>query len=497
MALVINSNMASLATQRNLATAQADSATTLQRLSSGLRINSAKDDAAGLSIAETFTKQVNGFNQAARNANDAISLVQTAEGALQQVTENLQRIRELSVQAASDTYTDTERTLLQKEVTALVNEIDRIAESTTFNGSKLVDGTFTGKTFQVGATNSSNDQISSGTFVDVNKNALGTSAQHSVTTAWSVQTAAKGISSGELTVKVGTGSAFTVPAVTDPGYADGGSYSKLLLDSIKQANSSVDGSVAATSMSLGAWTDLSGEAADTYALTINGVAIISSADLSADTITATEVQTALTNAATNLANVGVVVSGNTTDGVTLTAADSRNIKVVETVVDANGSLNTAHGFAGTAGTAAGTSNSIQYANITLTAGETITINGTQETDAGFTNGQTSSATGTAIGSGSIATLSGAQTMITSIDNALTTVNGGRADLGALQARFESVANTLSVSAETAAAARSRVQDADFAAESANLARNQVLQQAGISMLAQANAMPQQVLALLQ
>ena len=169
MALVINSNMASLATQRNLATAQADSATTLQRLSSGLRINSAKDDAAGLSIAETFTKQVNGFNQAARNANDAISLVQTAEGALQQVTENLQRIRELSVQAASDTYTDTERTLLQKEVTALVNEIDRIAESTTFNGSKLVDGTFTGKTFQVGATNSSNDQISSGTFVDVNK----------------------------------------------------------------------------------------------------------------------------------------------------------------------------------------------------------------------------------------------------------------------------------------------------------------------------------------
>lgn len=495
MALVINSNMASLATQRNLATAQADSATTLQRLSSGLRINSAKDDAAGLSIAESFTKQVNGFNQAARNANDAVSLVQTAEGALQQVTDNLQRIRELSVQAASDTYTDTERALLQKEVTALVDEIDRIAEATTFNGTKLIDGNFTSKTFQVGANNATTDRIDSGTFVDVNKAALGVSAQHSVTSSFALQTSALGIASGELTVKVGTGSAFTVPAVTDPGFADGGSYSKLVLDSIKQANTSVDGSVAATSADLGIFTAVAGtNAADTYALTINGQAIISSTNLSTDGITQGELDTALANNATNLANLGIVVSGTAATGITLTASDGRNINVQQVVAETGTVSGT---FANAQNNATGTTNHIQYANITLTAGEQITIGGTQETDAGFTNSQTSSATGTAIGSGSIATLSGAQTMITSIDSALTTVNGGRADLGALQARFESVANTLSVAAETAAAARSRVQDADFAAESANLARNQVLQQAGISMLAQANAMPQQVLALLQ
>ena len=237
--------------------------------------------------------------------------------------------------------------------------------------------------------------------------------------------------------------------------------------------------------------DLSGEAADTYALTINGVAIISSADLSAIHYghrgSCTSTMLLLT-----WQTLGWLCQG-IRDAVTLTAADGRNVKVVETVVDANGSLNTAHGFAGTAGTAAGTSNSIQYANITLTAGETITINGTQETDAGFTNGQTSSATGTAIGSGSIATLSGAQTMITSIDNALTTVNGGRADLGALQARFESVANTLSVSAETAAAARSRVQDADCSDLRIWHATGYCNRQ--VSQCCAGNAMPQQVLAL--
>ena len=235
-----------------------------------------------------------------------------------------------------------------------------------------------------------------------------------------------------------------------------------------------------------------------YSLTINGVSIISSVDLSTDTITDVEVQAALTAAATNLANAGVVVSGNTTDGITLTAADSRNIEVDEAFrVTLTATLSGSVRFAALLGVAGSTVNKCSMLNITLTSGRADHLGRWRlKRDAGFSlTIQTSSATGTAIGSGSIATLAGAQTMITSIDNALTTVNGGRADLGALQARFESVANSLSVAAETAAAARSRVQDADFAAESANLARNQVLQQAGISMLAQANAMPQQVLAL--
>lgn len=493
MALVINSNMASLATQRNLATAQADSATTLQRLSSGLRINSAKDDAAGLSIAETFTKQVNGFNQAARNANDAISLVQTAEGALQQVSENLQRIRELSVQAASDTYTDTERTLLQKEVTALVNEIDRIAESTTFNGSKLVDGLFTGKVFQVGATNSANDRISSGTFVDVNKAELG-ATQASVTSAMDLSDSiSAGFAAGGVTVNN-----TNVSAVSDPGYADGGSYSKTVANAIMQADSNVTATVGSTTATLGAFTDLTDAdagAGDTYTLSVNGVSIMNAVEMGALT-TAAKIDEAFSNASASLATAGITVSGAAATGITLTASDGRNIEITQTDTQGNAGAAASGGFANAAISAGAAVTHKAYAAITLTSGADIELAGGEIGDIGF-SAATTSATVSAIGSGSIATLAGAQSMIATVDAAMTTVNGGRADLGALQARFESVANTLSVAAETAAAARSRVQDADFAAESANLARNQVLQQAGISMLAQANAMPQQVLALLQ
>lgn len=496
MALVINSNMASLATQRNLATAQADSATTLQRLSSGLRINSAKDDAAGLSIAETFTKQVNGFNQAARNANDAISLVQTAEGALQQVSENLQRIRELSVQASSDTYTDTERTLLQKEVTALVNEIDRIAESTTFNGSKLVDGLFTGKVFQVGATNSANDRISSGTFVDVNKAALG-ATQASVDTGTNMDIlASAGTAATDISVN---GNA--VAAVADPGYAAGGSYSKNLGDAIMAADSSVTATVGATTLTTGAYTDVTdadNHADDHYTISINGVTILNAVDIGTAT-TGTALESALATASASLASAGITYTGDATNGFVFTAADGRNIELTETTAQgATDSNDVAGGFANTTlDVAGGTVTNKSYGKLTLTSGSDIVLATTGTiAKTGFSAGTTTAAV-SAIGSGSIATLSGAQSMIATVDAAMTTVNGGRADLGALQARFESVANTLSVAAETAAAARSRVQDADFAAESANLARNQVLQQAGISMLAQANAMPQQVLALLQ
>ena len=493
MALVINSNMASLATQRNLATAQADSATTLQRLSSGLRINSAKDDAAGLTIAESFTKQVNGFNQAARNANDAVSLVQTAEGALKQVSENLQRVRELAVQASSDSYTDTERALLQKEVTALVNEIDRIAEATTFNGSKLVDGNYTGKVYQVGAFNTANDRISSGTFVDVNSAALG-ATQASVTSAMDLSNSiTAGFSAGGVTINGNN-----VSAVADPGFADGGSYSKTVANALMQADSTVTATVGSTTATLGvftALTDADAGAGDTYTLSINGVTIMNAVEMGTLT-TAAKMDTAFSNVSASLATAGITFSGAAATGITLTATDGRNIEITQTDTQGNAGAAAAGGFANAAFAAGAAVTNKAYAAITLTSGSNIVMAGGEIADIGLT-ATTTAASVSAIGSGSIATLAGAQTMIDTVDAAMTTVNGGRADLGALQSRFESVANSLSVSAETAAAARSRVQDADFAAESANLARNQVLQQAGISMLAQANAMPQQVLALLQ
>ena len=151
MAQVINTNVASLNAQRNLNTSANSLATSLQRLSSGLRINSAKDDAAGLAISERFSTQIRGLNQAARNANDGISLAQTAEGALAEIGNNLQRIRELSVQSANATNSASDRAALQAEVAQLVSEIDRVAVQTDFNGTKLLNGSFTSQSFQIGA----------------------------------------------------------------------------------------------------------------------------------------------------------------------------------------------------------------------------------------------------------------------------------------------------------------------------------------------------------
>jgi len=181
MALTVNTNIASLTAQRNLTGSQNELSTSLERLSSGLRINSAKDDAAGLAISERFTSQIKGLNQGARNANDGISLAQTAEGALKEVTNNLQRIRELAVQSANATNTASDRTALQAEVTALVSEIDRVAEKASFNGIKLLDGTFTSKAFQVGADKG--DTISIASISSTRTSSMGAYKAASVTSS--------------------------------------------------------------------------------------------------------------------------------------------------------------------------------------------------------------------------------------------------------------------------------------------------------------------------
>ncbi|HJU39250.1 MAG TPA: flagellin hook IN motif-containing protein, partial [Tahibacter sp.] len=168
---VINTNVASLNAQRNLSSSQSALSTSLQRLSSGLRINSAKDDAAGLAISERFTSQIRGMDQASRNANDGISLAQTAEGAIGEIGNNLQRIRELAVQSANATNSATDRAALQTEASQLLAEIDRVANQTQFNGVKLIDGSFTSAVFQVGAN--ANETITVPSFVDANIAALG------------------------------------------------------------------------------------------------------------------------------------------------------------------------------------------------------------------------------------------------------------------------------------------------------------------------------------
>src|SRR5688572_26811910 len=195
MPQVINMNIASMNAQRNLNQSQSALQTSLQRLSSGLRINSAKDDAAGLAITERFTSQIRGLNQASRNANDAISLSQTAEGALGEISNNVQRIRELAVQSANATNSASDRAALQNEVSQLVSEIDRVASQTAFNGVNLLDGSFTSQAFQVGANAGQTISISS--ISSARTSALGASYSASATGG---AVTANGLASGDLTI---------------------------------------------------------------------------------------------------------------------------------------------------------------------------------------------------------------------------------------------------------------------------------------------------------
>ena len=382
---VINSNIMSLNVQRNLANSSASLATSIERLSTGLRINSAKDDAAGLAIAERFTSQIRGQNQAIRNANDGISLAQTAEGALDEVTNNLQRIRELAVQSSNATYTQSDRDALQLEVSELLSEINRVADQTSFNGVKLLDGSFSGAVFQIGANAGENITISS--IADVNTAALGSVSQAG-------------------------GAAMSVAASSLTGF---------------------------------------GTAIAAGGVTINGVDIgaIGAASSAAER-------------AGQLANAINEVSAQTGVGANYDSATGQLTLNSEAAVAIAGTANDA--------TEAGWANAAAVGTVSTTNGiDTLTIGN----------------------------YAGAQTAMKLVDSALTSVNSARASLGAQQSRFESVVASLQASVENQSASRSRIQDADFAVETANLSRTQILQQAGTAMLAQANAAPQNVLSLLR
>ena len=381
---VINTNVMSLNAQRNLTTSQSSLATSLQRLSSGLRINSAKDDAAGLAISERFSSQIRGLDQAQRNANDGISQAQTAEGALAQVTNNLQRIRELAVQSANATNSSTDRTALQAEVDQLLSEIDRVANQTEFNGVKLLDGSFTSAVFQVGAN--AGETISVSSLVDAN-----TAALSSVTSA--------------------TGQSSVTSGISDLAAATAGD------------------------------------------LVINGVDV----------------------------STGIGAAG------------SINQRVGQ-VVDAINNTSSQHGVSAAFDSVNG--------RIVLTSDADIAVTGNDDgTVTGFNvagnDGDATAATTNGLTTLSVASFSGASLAIQQMDSALSQVNSARATLGAIQNRFESVVQSLSTTSENLSAARSRIQDTNFAAETANLTRAQILQQAGTAMLAQANSAPQNVLSLLQ
>ena len=494
MALVINSNIASLATQRALTETQKDSSVSLERLSSGLRINSARDDAAGLAISNRFTAQINGLTAAMRNANDGISMLQTADGALSEITDNLQRMRELAVQAANGTNQATDRDALDAELQQLVAEIERVADSTQFNGNTLFDGTFTSD-IQVGADNAVTDafnQITVGTnsFIDAQTATLGTTGTTTISETLSAARGVTGLTSGDLLVN-----GVNVGAVSLGGT---GSYAANLAQAIENADSDVVATVGTSTLDmgtdLGAWTDES--TGDDISMTINGIDILENYDSTATALSAAVMDAAIDSKQSELAAAGITYTGDVANGtLSFTRADGGNIVFTNTIA---GTVGTA-GFANNTFAATGTDRG--FGDVTLTSDFEIVLgtSGGTIANAGTTAQTVSSgtATGTALTSIDLQNAGNSQTALTSIDSALNTVNLARSNIGAEYSRLDSVSSNLASTVENYSAARSRIQDADFAVESANLARTQVLQQAGISVLAQANALPQQVLALLQ
>ena len=517
MSTVINTNLASLAAQRNLANAGGDVQTALERLSSGLRINTAKDDAAGLAISERFTSQIKGLQTAKRNANDGVSLAQTAEGSLGETSKLLQRMRELAVQSANGTNSATDRAALQSEVNQLKSEIDRITTATQFNGQKLLDGTFTNKNFQVGAN--ANETVA------INISATNTS------TLSNNEFKAKGdtISAGLAAVKIGTAAVDNAVGSTDKA------------TSIMGTQASQDLTITGSLGSVGSITVAAGSTAETIASLANaqtgstgvsataitkGLLTVTNAGTVTFSLTGTGTQsisatissasdlTALRDAINNSTGTTGVTATGTGASLTLEQTSGKDIKI-GTMAN-TGTIDSA-----TVGTiralkADGTTDGTQTAvNLVQNGNDFGTFGGTVTFDSNAAFSVTSSIAGAAgaIGGGTAATAqtssstllstvnvsteSGAQTAIDVIDAALQSVSTQRADLGALQARFDSIISNLTTGIENQSAAQSRIRDADFAMETAALTRAQILQQAGTAVLAQANAAPQNVLALLQ
>lgn len=377
MPSVINTNLASLNTQRNLTSSQSALATSIQRLSTGMRVNSARDDAAGLAIAERMNSQVRGLNVAARNANDGVSLAQTAEGSLGKIGDMVQRIRELAVQSSNATNSSDDRASLQSEVSQLKEEIDRVATTTNFNGTKLLDGSFTSAKFQVGSN---------------------------------------------------AGESITVASITNAQLAGMGVVNR------------------ASTQSSTAITDLT--ATSLGDLTINGT------------------------------DIGVLAAAGTTQ--------ERQAQVVDAINRVSST------------TGVGAFFDSQNNVIALTSAATITLTGAAGAQVGFVAADSATAAASAnMASLDISSYGGAQLAIQQADAAQKQISTARASLGAVQSRFDNAIANIQINSENTTAARSRIMDTDFASETANLTRAQILQQAGTAMLSQANQLPQQVLSLLR
>jgi flagellin len=501
MPQVITTNLASLNAQRNLNASQSSLSTALQRLSSGLRINSARDDAAGLAISQRLTSQINGLNQAVRNANDGISLSQTAEGALQESGNILQRIRQLAIQSANDSNSAADRKALQAEVSQLTSELNRIANTTTFNGKKVLDGSFAGQKFQVGADANQTIDV---TISDARATALGNYGYNStndvatfgieVATAAGAGLAANNFKAQAVTINGSLGQS-TIAAAT----LVAGSTARSIAAEVNNVTGSTGVTAAArTTATLGGLSAAGNFTFNLYGQNTTAVQISA-------TVTSTSDLTAIRDAINAQTGLTGVTAEGTGASLTLVQAEGYNIALAEVLATGTATLTLAggEGAAATLGGAVGTDSSTVGGQVTFNSENAFTVSSSIAGAAGGLFGSAAAAnagvTGTlaAVGSVSIASQTGANSAISVLDAALQKLSSIRADLGAVQNRFGSTIANLETTSENLEAARSRVRDADFAAETAALTRGQILQQAGTAILAQANALPNGVLALLR
>ncbi len=481
----INTNMASLYAQNNLSKSQSAVATSIQRLSSGLRINSAADDAAGYAISQNMTTQISGDNQASLNASNGVSLAQTAQGDMSTILTNLQTMYGLAVEASNATNTSADRVALNDQMQQLLQQNNLTAQSSNFNGVSLLDGSFNGETFQVGANNSTSNQISITGISSMLNTALGGSGTSYQSTITGTATTAA-LTAGELTLNGYQVGASTVGA--SAGQAADSAYSIAQAINAISAQSGVQATANATTVTGGVATTglTSGVAAGSFS--INGIAI--GAVAAGGTAVG---QGANTAAAINLLSSkdGVTATANATTGaVTLTAADGRDIALTQ-----NGSYTTL-------ATDTGLAVASTRGNITLTSTSSngIVISGGTPSVAGFTAGTTAPSTTLNVQSLSttdLLTQTDAQNAMTAIQGAINTVTANAAQMGALQNRFAAVVTGIQTDSQNLSTSLSAIQDTNYAAETANLSKEQVLAQAGTAMLAQANQLPNQVLTLLR
>ncbi len=483
MSTSINTNISALAAQSSLRKTALAQDTSMERLSTGIRINSAKDDAAGLAISTRMTANIRGVAAAIRNANDGISLTQTAEGSLSTIGDNLQRIRELAVQSSNTGNNSSDRAALNAEASQLISEIDRVAANTKFNGINLLDGSFTNQSLQVGAGNDSNDRIVI-SIGNAKASALGISSgsSYSASKAGSGGVTTTALAAGDLTIN-----GYQVGASVSDGVSPTTSAASSGIAKANAINaiSSSTGVIASVSSTTTTGAATASTAADVTAndILINGVDIGAINKASQTTVSMSAQIAAAINAKSSSTGVTATFDVSTSK-IALTAADGRNIVVGGTSVGA---------------TASGISLGTYTSTLTLSTSNSsgITLAGTT----GLTNINMASAVGNTAATASVGvdlTSAGlAQASLTTLDSAINTVTNSRASMGAYQNRLTASISNLETTSMNLQASRSRILDTDYAKETTNLAKSQIITQAATAMLAQANQSAQSVLALLK